>query len=590
MRSRSWKFLVYPVLAMAGLWACRSETPTEEASLVDRNLRVSTGSALKFAEEEILGGVFFDGIPTTNTGYFVRLVPLGGSAAVLDAQGGPGGNRMPVKPQGSRYPAKTTPGGMWGWYDPEAGDGPCNPVAPNRLEVHDLNLNGVPDGDEGSSPIEEHCAPAGPYRVELLGGEDGPVIASREIDKVRGSGPGKPIELPDATSGGSTTVIDNFVHFDLGGSFYNVNGTYAVDNPRTTAVNDTTGTTTDDFRFDALHTTTWNATNVSHGELSILYDWKDGSESRYTNTDLVIRVHRFDSNGSYPVQADIIHPGGEGIMDQTRTVLVQDILAAQAIGHTLPASIDVWEIVATSVTMKNTGSETWTTGAFALAQSPLWIWNPVDVGLSSAVASGVTRTINFNISTFEPEMAKTSQPNYWQMQKDGNLFFGDRPGRQTYVSGGSPLASYSLWSRAIAWLSPSAAMARNPFSVLAADEPLQVLRRVDYPLDTEALDRNGRTSIRYVASLAESWPVDFTFHLQLDPTVLKLGEIIKGVKGPGYDLTVDTRGWDVTIEAERKDGAGILPGNGLILEIPLVLKPNADVPSSLPLLELVTYR
>jgi hypothetical protein len=399
----------------------------------------------------------------------------------------------------------------------------------------------------------------------------------------------KGIEDPDLASGSGGNVVDNLVHFDLGSSSYSVSGTYGIDNPRTPVTNDSTGTTDDVFRFDAQHTTTWNGSGVGGGKLSVRYDWRDGKVSRYTNPDLVIRVHGFNANGTYPVQADVIHPGGQGISDQTHTVIVQDTLASEAIGHTLPGSIFVYDFVATSVTMKNTGSETWTTGTFVLAQSPLWIWIPDDVSLSSSVLSGETRTINFNIATFEPEFSGTYQDNYWQMRK-GSTFFGARPGRQTLVKGGGGLASASLWDRALAWLSPADAIARNPFTMTQVDEPLQTLRRADYPLDRGELASTGRTSIRYIASLDQPWPVDFEFHLQIDPTVLKLGEILKGVNAPGYDLTVETRGWDVTIRAERNGSPGILAGEGLILEIPLVLKPNASAPTSLPLVELVTYR
>jgi len=263
---------------------------------------------------------------------------------------------------------------------------------------------------------------------------------------------------------------------------------------------------------------------------------------------------------------------------------------ADGIGHTLPGAITVGEWVATSVTMKNTGTNTWTTSDYKLRQSPLSIWSPIEVSLSNPVASLETRTINFNMTTFEPEFVGTSQNNFWQM-RHGTTFFGDVVGRLTAVKSGSGTLA-SLWNRVLARLGPGAAWARGLVAPpgLVQDDTVQVLRKVDYPLDVEALASEGRVVLRYTASLSERWPVDFAFHLQFDPRVFRLGDLVRGAKAEGYAVETEIRGWDVTVRATRAPGAALEPGEGTILEIPLVLQPNAEAPETLPLVELITTR
>lgn len=320
---------VYAMLAViSAVFACGQEAPTEFDEL-RRGLNVSAAEVN--AEEEILGGVYSNGIVPTSSTMWVRLVPLGGGAGLRDANGNQSpSDRMPIKVKGSRFPAKTTPDGQWGWYDAEASDGPCRPSAANKSEVHDFNMNGIPDGDEGGG-IEKHCAKPGSYRVELLSSQFGSVVASREIDKVRISGsiPSggalKGIEDPNRTSGGSSNVADVFVHFDTGGNPYNVSGGYTVDNATTGTVNDTVGTTNDFFRFDGQHGTTWPGT--TRGELLAKYNWGDLFVSRFSNTDQVIRAKKYGSPQTYPIQADVVQPRGLGITGQLRKVIVQAVVA-----------------------------------------------------------------------------------------------------------------------------------------------------------------------------------------------------------------------------------------------------------------------
>jgi len=153
------------VLAMlaviSAVFACGQESPTEFDDL-RRSLNVSAAEVN--AEEEILGGVYSNGIVPISSTMWVRLVPLGGGSGLRDANGNQSSSdRMPIKLRGSRFPAKTTPDGQWGWYDAEASDGPCRPSAANKNEIHDLNMNGIPDGDQGGgirSTVQNRVSPA----------------------------------------------------------------------------------------------------------------------------------------------------------------------------------------------------------------------------------------------------------------------------------------------------------------------------------------------------------------------------------------------------------------------------------------------
>jgi len=347
-----------------------------------------------------------------------------------------------------------------------------------------------------------------------------------------------------------------------------------------------------------------SASNGVGGTKRFAWDWDASGTSTETfdtefNTSTTAS-HTWNTVGDYEIRLlardgndDFMTPprGGHYAISTTKTVHVDtlDLDDAEGIGHTLPGTITVGEWVATSVTMKNTGTNTWTTSDYELGQanSPL-LWTPLQVSLSSPVASLETRTVNFNMTTFEPEFAGTTQDNFWRMRHN-TTFFGDVVGRQTTVKSGE---TASLWNRLLARLGPATAWARGVATTLgvAQDEVVQVIRKEEYPLDVRALETEGRAVIRYTGSLAEPWPVDFAFHLEFDPKVFRLGALVQGVKAAGYTLETEVEGGEVTIRARRGPGAALQPGEGKILEIPLVLQPGVEVPETLPLIELVTTK
>lgn len=505
-------FLASTVLA--GLFACGQEAPTDFQG-VRRQLNVS---AEVNAEEEILGGVYSNGVVPSSSTMWVRLVPLGGGAALRDANGNPSSSdRMPIKVQGSRYPAKTTPDGQWGWYDPEAADGPCRSAAANKNEVHDISpMNGVPDGDEGGG-IEKHCATAGPYRVELLSSQFGSVVASREVDKVRingtiSSGGGlKGIEDPSLSGGGTTNVADVFVHFDIGTASYNVSGSYTVDNATTPAVNDTVGAPNDVFRFDAQHTTNWPGT--TRGELMVKYNWGDAFASRFSNTDQVIRVKTYSDPSTYPVSADVIHPRGTGITSQQRKVVISQPDNAAANGNTFPALMSAGGIVSVTLSMKNTGTKTWSgaNGYQLLLARRNDIWMPLYRGLSSSVSPNGTTSFAFDLRHVEASVTGT-QPAFYQMAKSGT-FFGAENGRDILISGpkGGAQAAFA----------PVAALTLNAGMVAQWVSNAEDGGTSSLPIAPDALRSKGSIVLEYSYDHDAARAIDIVFRFTFDPQMVE---------------------------------------------------------------------
>lgn len=306
--------------------------------------------------------------------------------------------------------------------------------------------------------------------------------------------------------------------------------------------------------------------------------------------------HSYSQSGTFKIRAvardgnDVTDHGGNYTLSPVRTITVVPALDAAAAGHTLPGTITVGEFVATSVSMTNTGSNTWSGTSYKLEQVGAEGWTPETVGLGSAsVDLNETHTFNFNIRMFEPEQTGF-QDNFWKMSQSGNVF-GEQNGTVTFVKSNLSTGRFD-WIRSLAgWLAPGRAWASWTGSWPGAqEEVVQRLRVEDFPLPVEVLERDGEFRLRYRASLAQPWAVDFRFHIVFDPEVLNLGRILQGARSAGYRVRVESlsRG-EVVIEGTR-DGAPGLDGEGTIIEIPLVLRPGAEAPATLPLVELVATR
>lgn len=267
---------------------------------------------------------------------------------------------------------------------------------------------------------------------------------------------------------------------------------------------------------------------------------------------------------------------GFGLVDAAAAVGATGVGAIPA-GHTLPGTMSHSEIVATSVSMKNSGTTTWSGSSFSLQQwsRQTQIWSPISVSLgTSVVAPGQTKTFNFNLRHLETEFCGY-QDNYWAMNGSSGEF-GEKNGRRTYVkycglASAGPLQSF------FAWLGPARAYAApGSLSGLQDDEVVQELRIPDFRLPVEEIREQGEFRLRYRASLSEDWDVDFRFRIVFDPAVFAPGRIVRGIKASRYEITSRIVGpGEVVIQAKRKADGGIEAGQGSILEIPLVLRPGA---------------
>lgn len=265
---------------------------------------------------------------------------------------------------------------------------------------------------------------------------------------------------------------------------------------------------------------------------------------------------------------------------------------ADAISHTLPGNMDYWTFYAVSVTMKNTGTATWSGSDYRLSQSnDENIWIPAAVDLDGAmVPSDSNHTFSFNFTNSSPAECGISEQNYWQMTDQGT-FFGERNGRYTTIKECDGPPPELSWSRLLEWLSPSPAYAAAlPRWLSGQGEIVQVLRREDFPLSVERVRADGGLVFRYVSSLARKWDVDFSFHIQFDPQSFRVGSIVRGIGSQGHEVKLRALGpGEIVIEGTRMGTSG-LEGEGTILEIPLVLQQGAEVPATLPLVELVVTR
>jgi cysteine-rich repeat protein len=102
-------------------------------------------------------------------------------------------------------------------------------------------------------------------------------------------------------------------------------------------------------------------------------------------------------------------------------------LNASVVSQSIPLLVTAGRITSFSVTMENTGTETWSGSSYMLysrnASPYLWGTLNVPLGGSETVAPGASRVFTFNVS------APTTPGTYesrWQMFKNGTAFFGQQ--------------------------------------------------------------------------------------------------------------------------------------------------------------------
>lgn len=269
-------------------------------------------------------------------------------------------------------------------------------------------------------------------------------------------------------------------------------------------------------------------------------------------------------------------------------VIPRPTLGAKAAGNYLPGTATQYTWYATSVMMKNVGTETWSGSAFSLGQMPNQHWSPTAVSLGTgSVATDQTKTFNYNMGMMMGPYTGW-QNNYWKVRKSG-VAFGDSNGTKTFVKAGTPEARSPLdWTRFLGLFSPRAALAAAGF--LSQDEVMHQVEILDMPLPVADIIATGRFMLRYESALAEPWDVDFRLYVEYDPAVFELGKVKQGVRGQGHRINVQELGAGQAAIRGIRVGGGKLQGEGLIFEVPLELKPGVAVPTTLPRVELTASR
>jgi len=265
-------------------------------------------------------------------------------------------------------------------------------------------------------------------------------------------------------------------------------------------------------------------------------------------------------------------------------------LNSEVFGHNLPSTITEGTWIATNVTMRNTGSTTWSGSSYTLKKmAGPFIPSSVSMG-SGSTSTMEEYTFNFNMSTepFEP-LAGSWYDFDWSVGASGSPF-GETLQWQTFVKEGSGSAFRLDASPLWAWLSPDELHASTAVPGTQAEE-LQRVRVEDYPLPQARVQADGRYVLRYEASLGETeWDADFSFLVEFDPSVFEAGDLERGRRGGTHLIQVaeNTPGL-LKVTGTRLPGRA-LSGEGLIFEIPLVLKDGAEAPESLSLVEVVATR
>ncbi|MGH7553857.1 MAG: hypothetical protein ACREMQ_12600, partial [Longimicrobiales bacterium] len=116
-------------------------------------------------------------------------------------------------------------------------------------------------------------------------------------------------------------------------------------------------------------------------------------------------------------------------------IATRPALGAKAVSNTLPGVATQYSWYATSATLKNVGTQTWTGTAFGLFQMPGQYWSPTSVAYGTgSTATHQTKTYYFNVGMMSSHTGW--QNNYWKMKKSG-VYFGDSIGTRTFVKASS---------------------------------------------------------------------------------------------------------------------------------------------------------
>lgn len=263
---------------------------------------------------------------------------------------------------------------------------------------------------------------------------------------------------------------------------------------------------------------------------------------------------------------------------------------ATAGNNSFPAAMAQGQFYAVSVVMTNSGGTTWrSSDGYSLNRvSGGFDWIPGTVGMGSfSTAPGATKTFQFNL--YNEGVVDQVYDVYYRMYQSGVGAFGEQNGRQITVLDPSTCTKNcdpSVFLSPTDGAVPGGGAGAGRGAPDSAAEVIQTLVVDDYPLHFVREGDQDVAYIRYFAALAEDWPVDVEFELTFDSKSVSLGQSRKGLQAPDYEVEVEQEGVDrVKIRLKRVDMNAALTGEGLVLEIPIVAKPNKPL---LPALERVS--
>jgi plastocyanin/uncharacterized protein affecting Mg2+/Co2+ transport len=130
-------------------------------------------------------------------------------------------------------------------------------------------------------------------------------------------------------------------------------------------------------------------------------------------------------NFQWQMSEDLVQTFGQ---QSPNVAIVVDSLGSQFISQSVPSAMTSATTYPISVTMKNVGTTTWTSGSYALGSQNLqdnttWGTNRINLPAGTSVAPGASYTFNFNVTA--PSTATGTYNFEWRMINTGVAWFGE---------------------------------------------------------------------------------------------------------------------------------------------------------------------
>jgi hypothetical protein len=226
--------------------------------------------------------------------------------------------------------------------------------------------------------------------------------------------------------------------------------------------------------------------------------------------------------------------------------------SAQFMSQSVPANWSPGQTYTVSITMKNTGTTTWSTSTYKLgAQSPAnnTSWGTSRATLSKNVPPGSLGTFTFTVT------APTATGNYnfqWEMIQEGGSFFGDMtPNKPLSIGGGGATDGASFVSQNV----PASVTAGQSMAVSLtfSNSGTTTWSPGTYMLGSRGPDGNttwGMSQVTLANSVSPGGSVTFNFNVTAPATAgsynfqwgMKQGSTYFGTSSPATSVNVTSAG------------------------------------------------